>query len=338
MKARKQLVVVLLIVIAFTGCDRKTDIKDIIDFNVDDVGYIKVIIASPDEAGNLNVTSPEGMQKFIDLLQGIEVGNKLDQTTKETSTYYDYTLTLVDDKTFRLIDYQDKMKIIDIQGKESWYEISSNTWDGLTPLWEEYYTESSGNVTPSSMPENILFKKPVIYLYPTESMEIEIKIDLIDELTYSYPAYYNGWRVLASPDGSLHNLSDNKIYSYLFWEGSSDVKFDMSKGFVVKGEDTTKFLEEKLSYLGLTRKEYNDFIVYWAPSMSENNYNLITFQGEAYTDHARLMISPEPDSLLRVFMVYQPLNEYLNIPEQELNSWKRTGFSVIEWGGSVINN
>ncbi len=40
----------------------------------------------------------------------------------------------------------------------------------------------------------------------------------------------------------------------------------MSKGFVVKGKDTTKFLEEKLSYFGLNDKECNEFIIY----MGEN--------------------------------------------------------------------
>ena len=92
----------------------------------------------------------------------------------------------------------------------------------------------------------------------------------------------------------------------------------------------------KLSYLGLTSKEYNEFIVYWAPKMSENPYNLITFQGKEYTDHSKLTISPEPDSMLRVFMVYQPLDNYIKIPEQKLSPWKRQGFSVVEWGGTEV--
>ncbi|MBU3143847.1 hypothetical protein [Clostridium sp. CF012] len=49
----------------------------------------------------------------------------------------------------------------------------------------------------------------------------------------------------------------------------------MAKGFVVKGSETEKFLQEKLEYLGLTPKEYNEFIVYWLPVMKENKYNLL---------------------------------------------------------------
>ena len=51
----------------------------------------------------------------------------------------------------------------------------------------------------------------------------------------------------------------------------------MSAGFVVKGEDTAAFLQEKLAYLGLTPREYNECIVYWLPRLEGNPYNLISF-------------------------------------------------------------
>jgi len=82
---------------------------------------------------------------------------------------------------------------------------------------------------------------------------------------------------------------------------------DLTKGFVVRGEDTAIFLQQMLSRMGLTPKEYNEFIVYWYPQMKNNKYNLIHFAGEEYTDLAKLTITPKPDSILRVFMVYKPL-------------------------------
>ena len=36
-------------------------------------------------------------------------------------------------------------------------------------------------------------------------------------------------------------------------------------------------------------------------------------------------------------MEYKPLDEYINIKEQKLSSVKRTGFTVVEWGGTLIN-
>ena len=179
-------------------------------------------------------------------------------------------------------------------------------------------------------------KKPVIYLYPEETTEVEVNLDYDGKLFCTYPAYNNGWKVTAEPDGTL-TAADGKTYSYLFWEGHSDTEYDFSRGFVVKGSDTAEFLENKLTELGLNAKEANEFIVYWLPAMQENPYNLITFQMDAYTDSAKLHITPEPDSILRVFMAYKPLTEPVEIEEPVITPFERTGFTVIEWGGTEVN-
>src|SRR5699024_4292342 len=113
-------------------------------------------------------------------------------------------------------------------------------------------------------------------------------------------------------------------------------EYDFSEGFCVAGENTAEFLEDALVRLGLTRREANEFIVYWLPRMEQNEYNLISFQSEAYTDHARLSIQPEPDTVIRVFMAYKPLDHYQEIPEQSLSAPERSGFTVVEWGGSEL--
>lgn len=179
-------------------------------------------------------------------------------------------------------------------------------------------------------------KKPVIYLYPTDQTDVNVNITFDGELTCTYPDVKNGWDVTAYPDGRIINKADGKEYSYLYWEGKSKTKYDLSKGFVVKGEDTAEFLQEKLSYMGLTPKEYNEFIVYWLPEMQNNKYNLITFQGEKYTESAKLKINPQPDSILRIFMAYKPLKKPINIEEQELETFERKGFCVVEWGGCKV--
>lgn len=72
--------------------------------------------------------------------------------------------------------------------------------------------------------------------------------------------------------------------------------------------------------------------------MQKNAYNLISFQRESYEAMARLTIDPQPDSLLRVFMVYRPLEHPVDVPEQELESFTRSGFTAVEWGGTEIRN
>ena len=179
--------------------------------------------------------------------------------------------------------------------------------------------------------------KPVIYLYPEETADISVHLDYDGELTCTYPEYNDGWKVTAQPDGTLTDPQTGLTYSYLFWEGISNAEYDMSEGYVVAGEDTAEFLQEKLAEIGLTPREYNEFIVYWLPKMQENPYNLITFQQEAYTDSAKLNIDPQPDSVLRVFMAYKALEEPVEVKEPQIEPFEREGFCVVEWGGTCVH-
>lgn len=178
-------------------------------------------------------------------------------------------------------------------------------------------------------------EKPVIYLYPEQGEEVSVRLDYDGKLTCTYPEYDNGWHVTAAPDGRITD-ENGQEYNYLYWEGETEQEYDFSEGFCVAGEDTAEFLEDALDRLGLTRREANEFIVYWLPRMEQNEYNLISFQSEAYTDHARLSIQPEPDTVIRVFMAYKPVENEQEIPEQTLAAPERSGFTVVEWGGCEL--
>jgi len=197
---------------------------------------------------------------------------------------------------------------------------------------------SGNNSLPGSINPGIEFK-PVIYLYPAEEKNVSVKLDYQGDLISTYPKYENGWKVAAHPDGRIINEADGREYSYLFWEGESShpVDYDLSQGFVVRGSETAEFLQEKLTFLGLTPKEYNEFIVFWLPQMEKNNYNLIHFASDCeYSDRAKLDIVPKPDSMQRVFMVFKSLEENADIQEQVLQPFSRVGFSVVEWGGTEV--
>ena len=204
---------------------------------------------------------------------------------------------------------------------------------------EETKPESSDSATEDNCKDDPAEKadaKPVIYLYPTEPTSVEVKLDYKGKLTCTYPDYNGGWEVTAYPNGRIIDQKTGKEYSYLFWEGVTDVEYDFSRGFVVKGEDTVEFLQKTLAEIGLTPVEYNEFIVYWLPRMQNNPYNLISFQSDIYTESAKLEISPSPDSLLRVFMAYRPLSAPIDIEPQAFDTFTRRGFTVVEWGGTEI--
>lgn len=179
-------------------------------------------------------------------------------------------------------------------------------------------------------------EKPVIYLYPEQPMDVTVRLDYRGTLDAAYPAYDGLWRVHARPDGTLTNLADGREYSYLFWEGHGDHHYDLTRGFVVAGSDTAAFLQDKLAQIGLIPREYNEMIVHWLPRLQNNAYTLIAFQGEAYTKDAPLTIRPRPDSLLRVFIACKALEHPIDIPEQALPAFERKGFTVVEWGGTIV--
>ena len=183
--------------------------------------------------------------------------------------------------------------------------------------------------------EMVAEEKPVIYLYPETETRVTVKLDLSGELTCAYPAYDGGWVVTAAPDGTLTD-EHGRTYNYLYWEGEGTEAYDFSKGFCVAGSDTAAFLEDALDRLGLTRREANEFLVYWLPRMQDNSYNLIAFQQEAYTQSAKLTVSPRPDSVLRVFMAWKPLARPVDVPAQILPGFERRGFTLVEWGGAEV--
>jgi hypothetical protein len=48
----------------------------------------------------------------------------------------------------------------------------------------------------------------------------------------------------------------------------------------------------------------------------------------------KLIINPTPDSLLRVAIHVKKVARKDNIKEQQLSTFKRTGFTAVEWGVS----
>lgn len=180
--------------------------------------------------------------------------------------------------------------------------------------------------------------KPIIYLYPTEDMNVSVELGYKENITVSYPKYINGWNVFARKDGTLTDLSTNRNLYALYYENKNIIPFnEQDDGFVVKGEDSAKFLEEKLAILGLTEREAEEFIIYWLPQLENNKYNYIRFAtNEEINKNMPLEINPRPDTIIRVLMTFKGLDEPITVKEQKLNTPERNGFTVVEWGGTEI--
>ena len=180
-------------------------------------------------------------------------------------------------------------------------------------------------------------KKPVIYLYPQENMDISVQLNIKNsEFTTIYPKFNgkNTWNVRAKPNGDI--LINDRTYPYLFWEAVSYNPQETNEGFIVTKENAEEFLEEKLQILGLNEKEKTDFITFWLPKLLSNKLSLCSFQTKKFFENYELNVTPKPDSMIRVFLTIKKLDAPINIKEQKLVSVERKGFTVIEWGGSDL--
>ncbi len=182
--------------------------------------------------------------------------------------------------------------------------------------------------------------KPVIYLYPQKETELSVRVAPNGGFTYTNPPYNGGWRVLAYPNGIVKDLSTDKTYPYLFWEGIGLNYPQQETGFVVKAQDLNSFLSQKVSLLGLKGREATDFLDYWVPRLQGLNqpYIKISFLKKEQMDEiAPLELSVKPNSVIRVMMTAKGLDSFEQLPQQELPvPQERSGFSFVEWGGVVL--
>lgn len=180
--------------------------------------------------------------------------------------------------------------------------------------------------------------KPLIYLYPEDTMDVKVELAVEGELKHTYPRYTKGWEVTAHPNGTLYDARGRSYYG-LYWEADTYQDMSFSTGFVVAKEELIPFLEEKLAVLGLSEREANEFIMYWLPVLEKNALNAIHFSTDVYSDLVPLNITPQPDQIIRVMMLYTPLTQAIDLPLQPLQAIQRSeeGFIVVEWGGAKVN-
>lgn len=181
--------------------------------------------------------------------------------------------------------------------------------------------------------------KPVVYLYPEKKENVSVKVNVSGGMSISIPEYKSGWDVVASPDGTLYHPATKQNYPYLFWEGrSNQIMPESKKGFVVKKDEVHTLLEEKLTKLGLNAQERADFEEFWEPRMQAAPYYFVTFLGKREMDIlAPMNITPKPDTVIRLFMDFKPLQKPIEVEGYDIKTPERKGFTVVEWGGTLSN-
>ena len=187
--------------------------------------------------------------------------------------------------------------------------------------------------------DDVITLKPIIYFYPTQEMDLEIKYYDPNRLLTTYPKYEDGWNIHLKENGLFtnNNSDSNREYYGLYFDEINEYKCDFDEGFYVNKDNAIEFLEEKLDYLGYNNKEADEFIMYWLPILENNVHSLVYFeQTEERNNECPLSFSVSPDSILRTIIHIKKVDKETSIKEQQLYSFNRFGFSVVEWGGSII--
>lgn len=190
------------------------------------------------------------------------------------------------------------------------------------------------------VPQGVIYRKPVIYLYPTQKTEVTITLDVNGKLLTTFPKYHENWKVIAQANGQIFDTKTKRNYSSLFWDADVQLPkehYQYKDGFIVSKEELTAFFIEKLEHIGLNNQETNEFIQFWLPILEQNKYNFIHFLvNDACNKIAKLNVNPKPETSIRVYIEYYNLDDYSTIKEQILPKTERKGFTLVEWGGAEI--
>jgi hypothetical protein len=181
-------------------------------------------------------------------------------------------------------------------------------------------------------PGDVVARKPAIYLYPQETLQIKVSLSINGEITKSEPAYNNGWDVVVEPGGSIEGS-----YDYLFYEARLNYLKTPEEGWCVEYEYLELWMNNTLKELGLNEKESKDFKDFWLDFLPIANYYEIKLLSKEYLDvNMGLNVDPKPETIIRVMLTYSPYQNAVEIDTPLITTPIRSGFTVVEWGGFLI--
>ena len=176
--------------------------------------------------------------------------------------------------------------------------------------------------------------KPVIYLYPVEQERVSVEVGA--NVRVSDPEYpVGGWKsVMAEPDGKL--TYQGETYRYLFWDGLGRGLYpDVEEiGTLSRQENLVRLIQVQLYEQGLNRDEIIDFVEFWHDKMPQGDVVRLSWLSIDQLDElAPMTITPNPDTVIRVFLDAESIDVPRNLARQSFSRPIRNGFTVVEWGG-----
>ncbi|WP_167619924.1 PKD domain-containing protein [Maribellus sediminis] len=218
-------------------------------------------------------------------------------------------------------------------GQTSTKKQPNHVFSGERPYYVTLiaYKGTETDTLSSLVYDDIMVYKPNIYIYPEEEMDmcLNISFPMGGEITESIPKYENQWCVTVDANGRIDDQ-----YDFLFYESKQPNIFQYSKGWCVEQSGLTTFFETNLAAFNFSLAEIADFLEYWIPLLSENEYYLIYPQTNKIIDRIiELDFSTSPDNINRLFYGFEGIDEFAVLEEPVIIPFERDGFTVMEWGG-----
>lgn len=183
------------------------------------------------------------------------------------------------------------------------------------------------------------FGKPVIYLYPEVPTSVNVTLTIPGQVTISIPEYpKDGWKnILANPGGKLEY--QGKTYSELYYESEVSRNISPVGGVYIPVSHLEEQLRMYIQKLGLKENEEDEYINYWMPKLTSLHSQFIYFSvltNEQKEAMDKVTILPKPDTFIQFITYFKPTNTiYPTTPLTIQTPPKRTGFTAVEWGGTI---
>ena len=189
------------------------------------------------------------------------------------------------------------------------------------------------------------------------------------------------WEVSANPDGKLVQKKTGLETSYLFWEAVTDSTIQPSLSFsstperrlmeafepahaILEPDSPTSvmlpfpaviaYIERALTALTLHTAARTEFITHWIPALSRHSFVALRFLPQsAYERTAELSITPKPDVVTRVFMLFRGVCaedtdtwseacsrtdtvDWAKVVGVKRGAWDLSRFRALEWGAMEL--
>ncbi|KAG8999337.1 hypothetical protein FRB90_012087 [Tulasnella sp. 427] len=183
-------------------------------------------------------------------------------------------------------------------------------------------------------------------------------------------AYTAEWNVVAHPSGMMTMNGSSEEFAYIFWEAETEAggnppdsppasrpaspltttqtaalpartsffpassRCTPQDSVLMSLRDIPSYLQRVLRALGLHTEARTSFITYWLPSFLKHEHIALRFVPQAdFEASAPLSISPQPDVITRVFMLFE------GVPADQSAHWQeareRSSMGVQFWKGVV---